>query len=390
MASTSKRTRGTAALFLTELANALRTRAEMIGKAETSFNCRHPAPRSKLRAASHSRGVSVERMPRDEARRLLALALLLAWFAPAQALADTWNEPWQREVISTAESLARFRAKAETRNGFEVTLEKHLAGYKTPNELEVSGFWLLPPRSNGRDEWRPQLELGRVAYLLLKRDAKGVWKLATPTAGMDTLLPDGDVAATYRHSTSKAAIPVSTYEATQSCIFRVLHGGRCGEAGVAEFIDQQLAKPVAVLGPDVSEEETTRFFLQHAALETAALIGHPVDDATLARFLSSEFFQVQASAVMYLAAPATVDSARRLADFVCSTGGTSFAKSVAILMLDRADARSQVAALEACAGELSDEETSLVEAIMDPRIATRFPGSPRGGLQTLLDRWASP
>lgn len=320
--------------------------------------------------------------------RPLSLAFLLVWIAPAGALANTWNEPWQRDVISSADTLALFHVQATTRKGVEVVLEKYLAGAEPPKKLLVSGYWMMGAASNWSNDLRADLSPGRSTYLLLKRDAKGAWHLATPTAGMDSLMADGDVAATYRHSTSKAAVPVSTYETTQACIFRVLHGGLCGEAGVAEVIDQQLAKPVAVLGPDVSEEETTRFFLQHAALETAALIGHPVDDATLARFLSSEFFQVQASAVMYLAAPATVDSARRLADFVCSKDGTSFAKSVAILMLDRADARSQTATLEACAGELSDEETSLVEAIMDPRIGTPFPGSPRSGVQGLLDRWA--
>ena len=128
--------------------------------------------------------------------------------------------------------------------------------------------------------------------------------------------------------------------------------------------------------------------MQHAALETAALIGATVDQADLGRFLGSSFFHVQMSAISYLAAISQPDKMKAVALYVCDVKTSDMARALGLLFLEKMDGRNQADIINMC--RLSLPKTSIMLGpLMDPRIGTSFPNSPRDGAERLLKLWGS-
>jgi len=259
-------------------------------------------------------------------RRAFVLIVGFVALASALALAAVWNEPWHREVVLGADSFGLYDTVKVT--PFTATFKRirGLAGADTGDAVTVDGFYgsttpsstSVRPGQTYDDEWTLRFRNGRKYYLFLKRasaaqgggllppgvspaasggTASESWRIATPTGGVAEVQADGKVVATYRHSLHQAVVDEATFELTQTCIFDTLHRTKPCVPDVRAFIDEQLAaEPASLLGTPTSADQE-RFFKQHAALETAYLIGYSADRARLETFLKAPFFHTQISAV---------------------------------------------------------------------------------------------
>lgn len=322
-------------------------------------------------------------------RRVLLVVLAIPLLLPVTSWATTWDEPWRSEVIENATSFGLYLV--ESAEGPTVTLTKvrHLAGKPTPETLELSGYSTLRLGSESSHDWQARLDSGSKYYLFLGGSASDGWGLPTPTAGADLLQPDGIVQATYRLSVHKAAVRAEIYELTQVCLFQVLHGRKCALDEVRAFVDDTLSQPVAELSPDASPATARRFFHQHAALETAAMLDLEVREEDFARYFASDFFHVQISALRYLASSPRPTRYREIAEFVCDDTKHPLSRGFGVLFLDRADARSAAETLKGCLDRLDGEPMSLVR-LMDPRIGTYFPHNLEDSVRELVERWETP
>jgi hypothetical protein len=196
------------------------------------------------------------------------------------------------------------------------------------------------------------------------------------------------VEATFRISMHKALVPKGVYELTQVCMFATFHNGQCNESELHAFIADTLSKPVATLSA-TTEGESARFFLQHAALETAATMRIAVSESDLKRFDDSQFFHVQLSVLRYVASMPGDDKWRRISAFVCDSSRTSIARRYAVMLLGDGNARSQIDAIRNCVTDEPENESSLT-TLMDPRIGTRFPEHLKEAVDALVKSWSAP
>lgn len=78
--------------------------------------------------------------------------------------------------------------------------------------------------------------------------------------------------ATYRISMQRALVPAPIYEMAQRCIFKTVHRALCDREPVEAFIQRQLTGEPATLDERPTDDQLTKFFVRHAALETAAAL----------------------------------------------------------------------------------------------------------------------
>ena len=171
-------------------------------------------------------------------------------------------------------------------------------------------------------------------------------------------------------------------------MFQVLHDEDCELDAVQSFVTKATSGPVAELGPDVPPEVATTFFHQHAALETAAVLGLNLPEQVLTRFQASDFFHVQISTLRYLTLSKRDARYAEIAEFVCNDTKHPLARRFGLLFLEDGDAREESGTLESCIDSTDDESLSLVN-IMDPRISTRFPNNLKESVRRLLEQWES-
>ena len=317
-------------------------------------------------------------------RFLIPLFTLLIYIGHAQA--TTWDEPWHREVVSAATSFGLYEIVKSTPDVLTLKGLKHIAGEETGPLIELKSFYALrlTSHSNGHE---PEFNLptGAQAYFHLKR-AGNAWSIATPTAGYAPVGADRKVFATYRISAHQAKIDAQLYEETQLCIFQVLHGKSNCDPRIAAFITTELAKPAQGISEGSTVASLDDFFRQHAALETAGVIHHPLPDETLERFLSLPDMHVQLSALRVLAAGQRADKAARLMRFVEDEKASLTARILAAVFLKEVGAREMKQRLLDYAAQASEEETGLGIAVMDPRIGTNFPVTLRDAVKISGER----
>ena len=307
--------------------------------------------------------------------RTLFFGLLVALVCHCNAQATTWDEPWHKEVVSGATSLGFYEIVSSQPHKVTLKQLKHIAGDDTGATAQLQSFYALRLTSlSSGDKPEFRLPQGRRAYFYLKRVDTG-WAMATPTSGYALLDANGKVAATYRFSAHQAWIDPQLYETTQRCIFQKLHGAEHCDPTITTFIATELAKPASGIGPGETPEGQQEFFRQHAALETAGLIGTTLPEDLLERFLTKSDVHVQISALRALAGSSRSDKADRLIRFVEDNNATMPARVVAVLLLKEVGAHQMKARMQAYASHASEEETGLGIALMDPRIGTWFPSS---------------
>lgn len=311
----------------------------------------------------------------------------LAW-STFGALANTWDEPWQDVVVAQATSVGLFQVDRVDGITAHAVLVKPLAGEPTGSAVDIDGYSGLSVTSASSDHWDLWLKPGERYYLYLTRGPGHTWRLPTPSSGADRVQQDGRVQATYRISMHKALIPVPLYEMTQRCIFQSVHGIRCDRAPVEAFIREQLTGEPASLGTAPSDGQLRRFFLQHAALETAAAVHYEPPGVDLPGFLGSPTMHVQFSALKLMAASQGKDVPARLGAYVCSDRNDSSSRGYALHLIASAGLRDAGPVLKACLETLPGNDMAFaLTDIMDPRIGTRFPYDLHASVDHLLGDW---
>ena len=321
-------------------------------------------------------------------RILGVLSILLS----ATVSAHTWDEPWHKEVVTKSETFGLYEVLINSGSSLELKLIQHLAGEETKSKIRVSRYYLFEgaPLVSEVDDHPFYYKKGQKIYAFLTKEG-GEFSVATPTAGIDELMPGGSVAATYRHSLHRAKANVKDYELLQTCIFNYLHGQNCPPESIG-FITAALKEPVAVLSETVSAEEADRFFLQHGALETAYLISMKLDSEILDPFLESGFFHVQISAVRALSVSDISDREEKLVSYVKSGEKAGVARVMAVILLKKSPSRNTVDLLRQYAKDAPEDEVYLGGDIMDPRVGTWYPESVKAAIEwflsdsSLLDR----
>ena len=318
----------------------------------------------------------------------MVVALLLL---PQNVWATTWDEPFLETVAKEADALGVFKIEKNEGPKVTLTLVKHIAGNQPPQQFRLEGFFHLELGSVSAGHgpsYEHTLAEGMSYYLYIKQSGeKDVWQLATPTAGIDLFADKGRIAATYRFSAHDTLIDTQTYEMTHACIFRHLHGKPCDTGKIKKFIDAALSQPVGVLKDGLNSDTSNRFFAQHAAMETAYLLDLPLEESTLDKFLNSEFFHVQISAVRALSKSNGKTRTEKLLALIQSKTTEPMVNVFAVLALEKINDRSVIPRLKELEQSVPEDKAWLGMNIMDPRIATRFPGSTRSALTYLLKKW---
>jgi hypothetical protein len=127
---------------------------------------------------------------REEActhRRLHVWLTIASLLVPTTLYANTWDEPWHKEVVVKADTLGLYHVESLDGNAAKVTLKKHLAGSPTPEQLDLADYFLFRVTSSSSNEWKPWLKPGADYYLYLKQASPGHWELPTPSAGSDVI-----------------------------------------------------------------------------------------------------------------------------------------------------------------------------------------------------------
>lgn len=314
-------------------------------------------------------------------KHILGILLIIG---SATVCAHTWNEPWHKDVVSKSETFGLYEVVNNSGFTLKLKLIKHLAGEKTKGKINVSKYYLFEWASlaSDVDDHPFQYRKGQKIYAFLKKDGK-VYSIATPTAGIDNLMEDGSVAATYRHSLHRAKANAKDYEILQTCIFNHLHDLKCSSEAL-EIIKTALKEPVGVLSETVSSEEADRFFRQHGALETSYLISLNHSVEVLQPFLESEFFHVQTSAVRALWASDITDREKRVVSFIKSAEKDGMARVMAIILLNNSPSKNTIETLQQYIEKAPEEEVYLGGDIMDPRIGTWYPASVKEAIKWFL------
>ena len=111
-------------------------------------------------------------------------------------------------------------------------------------------------------------------------------------------------------------------------------------------------------------------------METAYLLGIPIELNRIDKFANSENFHSKVSAVQLMSLLTNQKTKEFLFAFIQSDDNDNFEKVIAIRSLKRIGGKEYEIKLFQIADNLSDEETGFGGNIMDPRIGTSFP-SPR-------------
>lgn len=292
--------------------------------------------------------------------------------------AETWNEPWQKEIIQKSDYLVLGEVLDADNKAVKVKVIKGFGDNKTADEITIDGFFLLTLTSSSGRGVHFNLEAGKKYYLFLKKNDTGNYSLPTPTSGYAYVDDEQNVIATYRHSYHQALVSQDIYELTYQNIWSYYKKKKYNPAEITAFINTHLEiKPSGL-----EEEEINEFFLQHAALETAYLLDLSPDFKKVDKFTSCENFHLRVSALQLLGNNRTSDSKELLLKSIKSEHHSDFEKVIAIWSLERIGDKAYISKLKKMQNELSDEDGGFGGNIMDPRVGTYFP-SPRGAVSSL-------
>jgi len=177
--------------------------------------------------------------------KLLTLLTLVIFSCNLQA--HTWDEPWHKEVVTDATSFGLYEVSKNSGAKLTLKLKKHIAGKETKKKISVSDFYNYEVTSSSStiDHHDFSYKKGQSVYALLKGSNKK-YAVSTPTSGIDVILDDGSVAATFRHTLHQTQIEPELYEMAQKCIFNSLHNEAC-DKNTIERIVKPLEQRVAIL-----------------------------------------------------------------------------------------------------------------------------------------------
>ena len=299
----------------------------------------------------------------------LLIILILSLGIQTNLKAETWDEPWQKEIIQKAEYFVLANVIELDSLGVHLEILQNFGQNKLPDKILINGFSLLNLRSSSGQGVHYDFEKGKKLYFLLTKNEDGNFAIPTPTSGFAVLDEENNVYATYRHSYHQALIPKDIYEMTYQAIWNYYHNLEYDKNSVMEFINEQIKKEPA----GFEENEISTFFLQHASLETAYLLDIPIELSRIEKFANSDNFHSKVSSVQLMSLLDDLVTKEYLFEFIQSDNNDNFEKVIAIRSLKKIGGKEYNNKLKEIANTLSDEETGFGGNIMDPRVATSFP-----------------
>jgi hypothetical protein len=302
----------------------------------------------------------------------LLVILILTFGIQTNLKAETWDEPWQKEIIQKAEYFVLANVIELDSLGVHLEILKNFGQNKLPNRILINGFSLLNLGSSSGQGVHFDFEKGQNLYFLLTKKEDGNFAIPTPTSGFAVLDEESNVTATYRHSYHQALIPKDIYELTYQAIWNYYQNLEYDKSSVMKFINEQIEKEPA----GFAENEISSFFLQHASLETAYLLDVPIKLNRIKKFAQSDNFHSKVSSVQLMSLIDNKETKEFLLEFIQNEDNDNFEKVIAIRSLKKIGGKEYETKLLEIAENLSDEETGFGSNIMDPRVGTRFP-SPR-------------
>lgn len=316
----------------------------------------------------------------------MKFVLSLLAFISASAYALTWDEPWQKEVIKESDSFGLYTIVKNSGDALKLKLVKNIAGKKTNSEISVSSFYhfTIASSSSGHKDPIFFYKPGQKVYFFLKKSGNE-FQVASPTAGNDEVLKNGNVAASFRISMHKTEIDAKTYEAAQSCFFSYLHNGNCTNDVINDVIEKPLKERVGELSEQATKKDAELFFRQHVALESSYIINQQNSYETLKPFLNSKFFHVQISAIRALSVINSETKNHQIIEFITKSEASDIAKVMAIFMLNEVNFQGDIEELKSYLPLASKEDVSLVSNIMDPRVSTNYPESVQAAIKWFIE-----
>jgi hypothetical protein len=300
-------------------------------------------------------------------KKLLLFFLIVA---PSLIFATTWDEPWQKDVIKEADYFVFARIKSSDESSVTIEIVKSLAGKELKGTIKITGFYLLNLCSTSGGHG-PEFHFGdaKECYLFIKKNKKGEYCIATPTAGYANVR-DGNVTATYRHSYHQARVPVDIYERTMTAIFKNYHNQSYDKS----FIESYVKKYIYLTPAGFEQEEIATFFAQHVALECVYHLGMTGLYANIIPFLYDTVnFHNQVSAARALISYNTAECKNELLKIIGDTTRADFVKVICIWTLSEFKPKELKEQLTKIDETASTEENGFGGDIMDPRVCTHFP-----------------
>lgn len=285
--------------------------------------------------------------------------------------ATTWDEPWQDKVIKTADYFVFAKVKSyDEDKGVVIEIIKTLGGEELKGQIEITDFYLLDLcSSSGGHGAEFHFDGITESYFFIKKNSKGAYCIATPTAGFD-YLRDGNVTSTYRHSYHQALVPVDIYEKTMTAIFNNYHNKPYDK----QFITDYIAKYISLQPAGFEDEEINTFFAQHVAMECIYHLRITDYYSKLIPFIAdTSNLHNQVSAARALIAYNTKECKQALLNVISDTAREHFVQVVCIWTLSEfkpAELKQQLIKVTETA---STEENGFDGSIMDPRVCTHFP-----------------
>lgn len=309
----------------------------------------------------------------------IALFLILTFTIQTKVLAETWNEPWQKEIIKKADFFVLAKVLSNTdRIGAEIEIIKYFGNQKLTGKILINGFSLLQMASSSGHGVHLDFEKDQIFYFLLTKREDGNYAIPTPTSGFAILDEEKNVYATFRHSYHQAYISQEIYEKTYNEIWNYYKTSDFNKENVLPFINEFIDKEPA----GFEENEISTFFLQHAALETAYLLDISIALDRLKKFVMSDNFHSRVSALQLLSNSNNGETKEYLFAYVKDEQNKNFEKVIAIWSLSKIGGKEYKEKLLKIAENQSDEETGFGGNIMDPRVGTYFP-SPKSAIKEL-------
>jgi len=309
----------------------------------------------------------------------IILFLILTLTIQTKVTAETWDEPWQKEIIKNADYFVLAKVLSNIDSiGTEIKILKYFGNQKLEGKILINGFSLLNMTSSSGHGTHLDFEKDQIIYFLLTKRKDGNYAIPTPTSGFAVLDEDKNVYATYRHSYHQALVPQDIYEKTYTEIWNYYKTSKFNRENVLQLINENIDKEPA----GFDENEISTFFLQHATLETAYLLDISIGLERLKKFVESDNFHSRVSGLQLLSNSDNEETKEYLFNFVNNEQNENFEKVIAIWSLNKIGGKKYKEKLIEISENQSDEETGFGGNIMDPRVGTHFP-SPKEAIEQL-------
>ncbi len=294
--------------------------------------------------------------------------LLILLFTHLYVGATTWDEPWQKEIFQKSQFFVLAKVTEANDSFVKIEIQKSF-GATLSGTIFIDDFFLLDLCSGNQNHGAEfNFEVGNEGYFFLIKGENGNYQLPTPTSGFDGLA-DGNVYATYRHSYHQAMVTQADYELTHSVIWAKYHDVIYTTSEIENYIFDNLSYDPA----GFEEDEIAIFFKQHAALETAYLMGTELNFDLLKKFIESDNFHLQISALRVMTYSKDKLAGKYLLDFITDKKNDNFTKVIAIWSLWNMNDENIRKNLYKLENKMSNESTGFGGNIMDPRVCTHFP-----------------